>query len=288
MASTEAAGRAPAEQREWEQQAGRAAAIFAFLSAVLVIGAFAWRVGALPRSPDKEAEFLAQLAANNGDFLIAVGLGALSVAVLPPVLLYLYRVTRYRRDQILPAAAVFAVAGPLVLAAVQVLLHLDRVDTADEFLASGPRTDARAEEMLREGVGAYVGLGYGGNIALGFALVVIGLNAMRAGILSRFMGVLGIILGALYVLPLGPTPLIQVFWLGALAALFLDRWPGGRGPAWEAMAEIPWPTGAQIAEHRRAAENDGAGAAPRDDGPGPEAAPKGGQQRSRKRRKKRR
>ena len=276
--------REPEAQRAWEDQAGKVAGAFAAGSAAFVIAAFSYRIAALPRSPDKEGEFLAQLAANKGDFLIAVILGAVSVALLPPVLLYLYRVTRYRREQVLSAAGIFAVAGPLVLAVVQILLHLDRVDTAEEFLASGPRTDARAEDMLREGVGAYVGFGYGANIALGFALVVISLNAMRAGILSRFMGVLGIILGALYVLPLGPTPLIQVFWLAALAALFLNQWPGGRGPAWEAMEEVPWPTAAQIAAHRRAEDN----------GDEPELVEelpppaKQAQPRSRKRRKKRR
>lgn len=280
MTETETAGRTPAEQREWEAGAGRTAAAFAFLSAAFIVAAFAWRVAVLPRSPDRESEFLAQLAANKSDFLVAVGLGAVSVALLPPVLLYLYRVTRYRRSQILPAAAIFAVAGPLVLAVVQILLHLDRVDTADQFLASGARTDARAEDMLREGVGAYVGFGYGANIALGFALVMISLNAMRAGVLSRFTGVLGIILGALYVLPLGPTPLVQVFWFGALGMLFLDRWPGGRGPAWEAMDEVPWPTAAQIAAH---------GELVPDPEPEPEpVATKTSRQRSRKKRKKRR
>lgn len=283
MAATETAGRAPAEQREWEARAGLVAAVFALLSAAFVIAAFAWRVAVLPRAPERESDFLAQLAANKPDFLVAVILGAISVALLPPALLYLYRVTRYRRDGVLPAAAIFAVAGPLVLAVVQVLLHLDRVDTAEEFLASGPRTDARAEDMLREGVGPYVGFGYGANIALGFALVVLGLGAMRAGVLSRFMGVLGIILGALYVLPLGPTPLIQVFWLASLALLFLNRWPGGRGPAWDAMAEVPWPTAAQIAEHRRAAEE-----GEREPEQEPEPPAKAAQQRSRKRRKKRR
>ena len=282
MAATDTAGRTPAEQREWEAAAGRTAAAFAFLSAAFIVAAFAWRVAVLPRTPDRESEFLVQLAANKSDFLIAVGLGAVSVALLPTVLLHLYRVTRYRRAQIMPAAAIFAVAGPLVLAVVQILLHLDRVDTADQFLASGARTDARAEDMLREGVGAYVGFGYGANIALGFALVVTSLNAMRAGILSRFMGVLGIILGALYVLPLGPTPLIQVFFISALGMMFIDRWPGGRGPAWEAMDEVPWPTAAQIAAHRELVP---------DLEPESEPAPvatKTARQRSRKKRKKRR
>jgi hypothetical protein len=56
------------------------------------------------------------------------------------------------------------------------------------------------------------------------------------------MGVLGAIVGALYVLPLftGPYP-VELFWLVALGVLFLGRWPGGRGPAWDTGEAIPWP-----------------------------------------------
>jgi hypothetical protein len=114
--------------------------------------------------------------------------------------------------------------------------------------------------------------------------ILVSLNAMRAGLLSRFMGILGIILGALYVLPLGPTPLLQIFWLGAVGMLFLDRWPGGRGPAWDAMAQVPWPTATEIAQHRREAEE--GPPEPPDHALEPEGQPQ--ITRSRKRRKKRR
>jgi hypothetical protein len=50
---------------------------------------------------------------------------------------------------------------------------------------------------------------------------------------------------------------VQLFWLLAMMVLFLDRWPQGRGPAWEAVEEIPWPT----AQDRRDALAD------RDDAP---------------------
>jgi hypothetical protein len=54
--------------------------------------------------------------------------------------------------------------------------------------------------------------------------------------------VLGIILGALFVLPLIASPIIQLFWLIALGALYLNLWPGGRGPAWESGEAEPWPS----------------------------------------------
>src|SRR3954467_2739471 len=88
---------------------------------------------------------------------------------------------------------------------------------------------------------AYIGLI--ANLLLGTAFVLIGMHAMRAGLLSRFMGILGVIVGALTAIPiLGGAPVVQLFWLIAMAVLFLNRWPQGRGPAWEEVEPIPWPT----------------------------------------------
>ena len=76
--------------------------------------------------------------------------------------------------------------------------------------------------------------------------MLICLNAMRAGLLTRFMGVLGIITGALLVFPLGsPLPIVQCFWLFMLGMLFLGFWPGGAPPAWASGEAMPWPAGGQ-------------------------------------------
>jgi hypothetical protein len=77
---------------------------------------------------------------------------------------------------------------------------------------------------------------------------------MRVGLMTRFIGIIGIIVGVLYVLPIFAGPLIvQIFWLGALAALFLGRWPGGRGEAWETGEPAVW---LSASEQRRQALRD--------------------------------
>ena len=87
--------------------------------------------------------------------------------------------------------------------------------------------------------------------------MLLGLNSMRVGLLTRFMGVLGIICGAaLVLLPQNP---IVVFWLLALAVLFAHRWPQGMPPAWETGTAVPWPSSAEIAEQRAAARGDAPG-----------------------------
>ena len=98
-------------------------------------------------------------------------------------------------------------------------------------------------------------VGLAPSLAFGFSFVLISLSAMRAGLLSRFMGILGIIVGVLYVIPLlgGGPPIVNIFWIAALAVLFIDRWPGGRGPAWAAGEAIPWPSAMDQAKAREAA-----------------------------------
>jgi hypothetical protein len=94
-------------------------------------------------------------------------------------------------------------------------------------------------------------LGLPGALALALAIVFVSLNSMRVGLLTRFMGVLGIITGVLQILPFGgPLPVVQCFWLVMLAVLFSGRWPGGRPPAWQSGNAEPWPSSAEIRERR--------------------------------------
>jgi len=76
-------------------------------------------------------------------------------------------------------------------------------------------------------------------VAVGY--VMVSLNAMRVGLLTRFMGYLGIIAGVLTIIPLVPIPIVEAYWLVALAYLFSGRWPSGVPPAWSSGKAEPWP-----------------------------------------------
>jgi hypothetical protein len=84
--------------------------------------------------------------------------------------------------------------------------------------------------------------------------VIISLNAMRAGLLTRFMGILGIIVGVLLVLPVAPSPIVQTVWLMSLGFIFLGRWPNGVPPAWRTGKEEPWPSQQELREQALAAK----------------------------------
>jgi membrane protein implicated in regulation of membrane protease activity len=239
-------------EREWEGRRAPHAAAAAFASALLSVASFLLPILLVGEQPgrDEEAEALRLIGSNSGDFLATVIAQGLSFVALALALAYLLRATSHRRPETPRWALGLIAAGPLLLLLGGILNQIALADIADEFVSSGAETNARAEDLLGDRGVVGVALASGGTFALALGLVLVSLNAMRAGLLSRFMGILGIIVGALLVLPLlpGGQSFVQLFWTAALGVLFLNRWPGGRGPAWEAEEAVPWPSAAQRAE----------------------------------------
>ena len=235
------------QQLEWEARLGPLAAVAAFLAAALGVGSAVVQIALVGAPPDQEREGLISFDEHQSEFFVSFGLQALSYVMLAAALFYLLRATTHRRPEVPKFAAGLLLLAPLLIAAGGLLKQLELNDIADQFLA-GKRSEARADALLddRNVVGDAIALG--GALCVALSLVLVSLNAMRAGLLSRFMGVLGIIAGGLLVLPLlpGAQSPIQIFWVIALGMLFLDRWPGGRGPAWEAGESVPWPSAADL------------------------------------------
>src|ERR687896_213819 len=196
---------------------------------------------------------------------IVQGLGAL---FLIPVFYYLFRATVHRVAQIPRWFVYFIFIGPMLYAVAQVFGAVDRVDVAEMFAAEDYTLDDPDPERLAEQCPAIRGEGGGGcaqellqqnanigaalpslvgSVLVAFMYVMVPLRARRAGLLSPFMAILGVIAGVLLVLQLVPVvPIVlQAFWLGAVGALFLGYWPGGRGPAWDSGEPDPWPTAAE-------------------------------------------
>jgi hypothetical protein len=264
------------EQLAWEERAGRPAAIAAFAASILTFTGGIYLQVALSDREDGTDGFLAAVDSQQGDVLTAGVLQLVSTLILIPVLLYLYRVTRYRRSELTPTAAYLLVTGALTVGLITLFSRLQLIETAKDFFpfeipddlsgltgddyAEAVDPDKAAEEAVRDAVSpALQGLGLGGSVALAVATIMISINAMRAGLLSRFMGVLGAIAGALFVIPIGQQ-VLQPYWFGALGVLFLAKWPGGRGPAWQTGEAIDWPGAAAQREEieRRRAERDAA------------------------------
>ena len=271
----------PRDQLEWEQRVGRPAGVAATVAAACLL------VGLLYTTlKGAEAQFLVYdraIQANDSPDLVIVpsALQAIGYGLFAYALYYLARATRARRRETPSPAPVLSFIGPVLKAIAVALTAIalvsiasdtaalappagDRSSGAAGLIASQLTTELEAVEIRDDNsvlqIRQFIVLA--ANLALGFALVLVGLNAMRAGLLSRFMGILGIIAGVLTVVFQG-AGIIEAFWLAAIGAIFLDRWPGGRGPAWDTGEAVPWPS---AMDERLAAQEAEADAEP-DEGP---------------------
>jgi hypothetical protein len=145
---------------------------------------------------------------------------------------------RARRRELPRWSVIVTIVGGVLLGLGIMALQLAKVTKASDFL-DGPRTVADASST-----GGLFGFAQimqiFGSLALAIALVLVSLNAMRAGLLTRLFGILGIITGATLVI--FPLPIVQVFWLAGLGLLCLGWWPGGMPPAWQSGQAEPWPS----------------------------------------------
>jgi hypothetical protein len=268
------------EALEWEARQGPRAAIAAGLGALFVIGsgvatalifndapvtgfadslARAGRgtsVGGLESLRIPYYEFYDDRALAVLGTALARGLGFIAIALM---LAYLGSAIRNRTEAFKPFWIWLALIGGAGGALATILFTIGTSAEISQFL-DGARTVDRAEDIGDStllvvaqliGIPGTQAIGLA-SLGLGLAWVVICLNAMRVGLLTRFMGVLGVICGALIVLPiLSPLPIVQTFWLGAMAVLLAGRWPSGMPPAWSTGEVTPWPTSAEIREQRR-------------------------------------
>jgi hypothetical protein len=234
-------------------------------------------------------------ADNSGPAILAGVLLAVSMVGIAYVLWYLFHATRARRPELPAFARWLALIGPSFMGVSSIMVPLFRYLGCDGFDVAADAGNRDAVDAALGGSGVLIAaiIGLVGQLSLALAFVLIALNAMRVGLLTQFMGIIGIIVGALYVFQVGPAPILQAFWLLALVPLFLHRWPSGTPAAWTRGIAVPWPTAAE----RRAAmapataggpKSGGGGGASSDladDAADPRPAPNRPQHTSRKRRK---
>jgi hypothetical protein len=188
---------------------------------------------------------------------VLYGLGSLAIYF---AMAYLFRAVRARRPEMQQFPLVLAAIGAVGFGLGRAVAEIARYVGAHNFVDSADKSNSAAADALSPPA-ALIGqiVWQASALALGFAFVLIALNAMRVGLLTRFMGVLGIIVGVTFVLPLDQQGIIRVFWLAALGALFMGRWPSGLPKAWTTGEAEPWPSQQQLREARDAAraERDG-------------------------------
>lgn len=190
-------------------------------------------------------------------FTLIVGstLAAIAVGALTLILLLLLDATRFRRPSTWAAARPLVLFGGIAVAVVSVAHQVISAIQTHSFAVGHDFSNHAVNHALTEGsvniVMEYIDLLAG--LALAAGVIATMINALRTGLLPRWMGILGIFSGLLIFLPLGGAELqvVPALWMVMMGILFAGRWPNAEPPAWAAGEARPWPSGAQA----RAAKN---------------------------------
>jgi MFS family permease len=187
---------------------------------------------------------------------VVYGLGSLAIFF---AMAYLFRATRARRPGMPQIALILVAVGSVGFGVGRAVSEVARYLGAHSFVDAVDKTNSAATDALSP-TATLVGqlIWEISALALGFGIAIISLNAMRVGLLTRFMGVLGVIVGVAVapILPIDQQGIIRVFWLAALGMLFLGRLPSGTPKAWTTGEAEPWPSQQQLREQRAAAQAD--------------------------------
>jgi hypothetical protein len=218
---------------------------------------------------------------------VVQGIGFLAIAW---AITFLGAATRYRKPEMPRLVVYVGLVGGVLLAAAAILGGIGRTLAFSDFV-NGPQTVDAARDLGKQPLLATATLiGELAPLALVAGVLLIALNAMRVGLLSKFLGVIGMIAGGLLILPpeLFPfAPFVQAFWLISLGFIFLNFGRQGAPPAWRTGEAMPWPTRREMIEQQQARRQAAAPEAP--EKPQGEPVPAGrGHPSSKKRKRKRR
>jgi hypothetical protein len=176
-----------------------------------------------------------------GSFLAAV-----AVAALTMILLLVLEATRFRRPQTWAAAYPLVLYGGIAVVIVTIGHQLVSAIETHNFAVGHDFSGHAVDKALTKGtaneVVDYVDLLAG--LALAAGMIGTMINAIRVGILPRWMGILGIFTGLLLFLPIGGAELqvVPAFWMVMMGILFAQKWPNADPPAWLAGEARPWPS----------------------------------------------
>lgn len=232
------------EQIENERRNGRIAGTLGVIGIVLFMAVGVSGLAADYNQADEITDQLRIFDSLRSEVLVQAIVQSLALLLFIAPLLALFNAARDRSEVVRPGLIGLMIAGPLFFAGSFIAGYFVVDSAAAAFVdpSSGIDTDSVDDaEDLVAAQGAYDirgGLGFAGILGLVFAIVYTSLQAMRAGLLTRFWGTLGMALGV--GLMFVGLPAMLAYFL-AISLQVAGWWPGGRTPAWEAGKAVPWP-----------------------------------------------
>ncbi len=257
-----------ADQLAWEEQQRPRAAVTALAAglitiAALVIAGLATRdqpkallldslrnlekPGPVGKEPTVHIADFTYTVNHGTPVLLSIFMLALGLLGIGLTLTFLARCTRARRTQLPRFAVPGAAVGGAIIGIGLIVVYLSQRSFHEDILNGARTVDAVRDRPKGEGIGLTMELL--GLFTFAVSAVIINLNAMRAGLLTRTMGILGMFAGGAIIL-FGPSQPLLPLWCAFLAPLFFGRWMGGQPPAWVTGNAEPWPSSAQMREDR--------------------------------------
>ncbi len=233
---------------EREQQYGRTAGVLG------IIGVFAVLLPALIGLASDFNSFPLDDYANRyeafdtsrGAVLASQLLQGLGLLLFAAPLLFLFQAAMYRNSAVKRPLMWLTVIGPICFALAMILLYGAYASTVSTFIDGAPAggdINQFAEDTLTESgpYRAFLSLQLAAALMLVISIIYTSLQAMRTGLLTRFMGTLGMAIGVGFIIfgPVGPLAL-GIFIL-TISLLIAGWWRGPRPPAWETGESMPWP-----------------------------------------------
>ncbi len=249
------------EQLLYESRVRMRQAVLAALAALLLVGGAAIQLSG-PHT--KVNELTLDLITVHRRFpldVIGAIINGLGLFALGGTLAFLFTVARARNPQQRSFVKWLPLAGGVLAGLSGIVYAVVIASKASQFVGHGSETFEQANHLTSSGgLLALPFVGQAAALALAVGFVMISLSALRVGLLTRFMGYLGVFTGILVLFPIGsPVPVVQAFWLLALAYLLSGRWPNGVPPSWRSGRAEPWPSSQQMREQRMGKGGGGGG-----------------------------
>jgi hypothetical protein len=230
------------EQIADERRRGRLAAGCAVLSAAFFVAAGVWSQSLSNDAPQRNGPALLRFFDRHaGDLIGSSTLRGLGLLLLLGVTLHLWRALQARRPEEPQVVLVMGLYGPIAAGIGTIAVGIALALAASSFVGRQYQTIHAADDAFRT-VQLIGLLSFSGSLALAFWFVKGCLDAMRIGLLDRFTGVIGILIGPGLVIFSGLFQFVLPVWLLAVAGLFVGRSFRSIPPAWEAGEAVSLPS----------------------------------------------
>jgi hypothetical protein len=237
-----------AAQVEYESRVRLKYGALAFFAAVMLVGAQLLSLSGPHSSVDELT--LELIYQNKRETIEIIGavldlLGLISTGI---VLNWLFSVSRARNPGMKPATRWLVVSGAAIAGVMYVVYTVAFASKAHTFVTTGTQGYPEAYTLTDISSLEVMALVFQlGTLLLTIGCIWTSLNMMRVGLVTKMVGYVGIVFGALFLFPLGVlVPVVQGFWMAAVAVTLAGRWPSGDLPAWQQGVAVAWPSSKRV------------------------------------------